>query len=163
MLTEPLLNRATSAKSTFASSTFKQPAPDAFNAVEHIRPSAVGALDPIFPASERKTDAVPATADLFIPLWDTPSSEEKEEEAKRDSSDPDFEAVKALLETSRLINPAIGDWSRIRLKRGMLVTWGDRERLADDIEVWIDHVRQSQSYLGRQAAAPYDQPTARAA
>ncbi|TKY88612.1 hypothetical protein EX895_002601 [Sporisorium graminicola] len=27
----------------------------------------------------------------------------------------------------------------------MLVVWGDRERLADDIETWIDSVRQSQS------------------
>ncbi|KAJ1595400.1 hypothetical protein NDA14_004171 [Ustilago hordei] len=167
MLTEPLLNRATSVKSTFSSSaTSKQPAPDAFNAVEHIRPSAVGALDPIFPAAERKTDAVPGTADLFVPIWNTPSfaSEQKEEEAKRDSSDPDLEAAKALLETSKLVNPAIGDWSRIRLKRGMLATWGDKERLADDIKVWVDHVRQSQSQRGRQhataaATAPYDQPS----
>ncbi|SPO23922.1 uncharacterized protein UTRI_03544_B [Ustilago trichophora] len=146
ILTEPLLNRTSSSSPKTPFSSASKPSSDAFNQVEHIRPSAAGALDPIFPASERKTDAVASTADLYIPIWDSASSkDQQEEESKRDTSDPDFEAAKALLETSKLVNPAIGDWSRIKLKRGMLVLWGDRERLAEDIEVWIDGVRQSQS------------------
>ncbi len=163
MLTEPLLNRASTARSPFASS--KKPASDAFNEVEHIRPSAVGALDPIFPTSERKTDAVPTTSDLYIPLWGVQADGQEEqkqddEKDKRQNSDPNFEAAKELLETSKLINPAIGDWSRIKLKRGMLVLWGDRERLADDIETWVNHVRQSQSSRsGGASPGTDDQPS----
>ncbi|KAI3491123.1 hypothetical protein L1887_44521 [Cichorium endivia] len=136
MLTEPLLHRTSTTRSSASSS-------DAFNQVEHIRPSAIGALDPIFPASERKTDPVPSTADLFVPLWNE-QDEDKGQGKEHRQHDPEFEAARTLLESSKLVNPAIGDWSRIRLKRGMLVLWGDRERLADDIEAWIDTVRQAQ-------------------
>ncbi|CDS00954.1 hypothetical protein [Sporisorium scitamineum] len=144
MLTEPLLTRATPIKKP-ASSPRANTNSDTFNQIEHIRPSAVGALDPIFPAAERKTDAVPSTADLYIPIWDNQLQDVQQEKSSRRSGDPDFEDAKALLESSKLVNPAIGDWSRITLQRGMLVVWGDRERLADDIEAWIDLVRQSQS------------------
>ncbi|SJX65120.1 uncharacterized protein SRS1_15941 [Sporisorium reilianum f. sp. reilianum] len=159
MLTEPLLNRATTAKKPTSSPRAGSNS-DAFNQIEHIRPSAVGALDPIFPAAERKTDAVASTADLYIPIWDDRVQDGHQEKEKREATDPDFEEAKALLETSKLVNPAIGDWSRIALQRGMLVVWGDRERLADDIEAWIDHVRQSQSARsGRRAAdSPDDKP-----
>uniref|UniRef100_V5GTC7 Alpha/beta hydrolase fold-3 domain-containing protein n=1 Tax=Kalmanozyma brasiliensis (strain GHG001) TaxID=1365824 RepID=V5GTC7_KALBG len=160
MLTEPLLNRGgATSKTPFSSKT--RPPSDALNRIEQVRPSVVGALDPIFPSTERKTDAVPSTADLYIPIWQDSNDGVAQEKAKRDASDPDFEAAKTLLETSHLINPATGDWSRIKLKRGMLVTWGDRERLADDIEVWIDHVRQSQSTRsarGGAESASDDQP-----
>lgn len=169
ILTEPLLNRASSAKAPPSSPS--RPGQGTLNQIDYIRAPASGALDPIFPATERKTDAVPTTADLYIPIWDFPTTtlqkkegdeeaERKEEERHRRAKNPDFEAAKDLLEKSKLINPAIGDWSRIRLKHGMLVVWGDRERLAADIKVWIDHVRRSQTaQSGRTAGDSDDQPS----
>ncbi|KAJ9474436.1 putative esterase/lipase [Pseudozyma hubeiensis] len=156
ILTEPLLNRANTAAATF--SPRARSATDAFNQVHHVRSTAAGALDPIFPAEERQTDAVASTADLYIPIWNDQLDDVQREKAKRGSGDPDFEQAKALLETSKLINPAIGDWSRIKLKHGMLVLWGDRERLADDIEVWIERVRQSQSTRSQLHVPEDDKP-----
>lgn len=156
ILTEPLLNRASTATATFSYKV--RSSSDAFNQVENIRPSAAGALDPIFSPAERKTDTVPSTTDLYLPIWNDELQDVQKEKVKRHSDDPDFEDAKLLLETSKLVNPAIGDWSRIKLRHGMLVLWGDRERLADDIEVWVDLVRRSQSAERRRQAGQDDEP-----
>ncbi|PWN35955.1 alpha/beta-hydrolase, partial [Meira miltonrushii] len=54
--------------------------------------------------------------------------------------------ARQLLDTHPLLSPAIGDWSRIKLKHGCLITWGERERMAEDIESWVDSlVNQAQA------------------
>ncbi|KAE8229655.1 hypothetical protein CF326_g5371 [Tilletia indica] len=116
---------------------------------------ATHGLAPLFPAQERRTETVPDTSDLFVPFTDVPAALKTEETTPSLSGQPTASASASarggrvrtpeeaarLLDTSPLISPAIADWSSIRLERGMLVTWGERERLASDIQAWVRRIR----------------------
>ena len=138
-LTEPLLELGgrNNPLKTSTSSSRKKTTSDAFEDEARIQPlaSATGALEPLFPRNERITHAVASTAELYVPTWDLPDE-------GQDMPKPKKEAIDRL-ENHVLISPAIGDWGRISLQKGMLVTWGERERLADDIEAWVERVRAS--------------------
>ncbi|EPQ27559.1 uncharacterized protein PFL1_04697 [Pseudozyma flocculosa PF-1] len=148
-LTEPLLDLGTQ--------RFRAPGRPRADPFQNDRQSQRSGLEPLFPSRERETDAVASTADLFVPTWGFSDSDNEDNEAERDPrrSSPTFAEAVDRLENHILISPALGDWSRIRLERGMLVTWGERERLADDIEAWASKVRQQQ---GR-ASPAFGEPT----
>ncbi|KAN0064099.1 hypothetical protein ACQY0O_003263 [Thecaphora frezii] len=139
-LTEPLLDLSTK--------RFRAPGKPRGDPFEDEGSLQQGGLDPLFNRSERLTDAVASSTDLFVPTWACCS----EPEAKGDDDgrwwDPEFREAVNRLENHVLISPTLGDWSRIRLKRGMLVTWGERERLAKDIEAWAQRVRSEQAEGG---------------
>ncbi|PWY98991.1 hypothetical protein BCV70DRAFT_201209 [Testicularia cyperi] len=164
MLTDPFMDRGASDPGSQSGGMTGDP----LNELQRLKPSNVGLMDPIFSKAERQTDAVRTTSDLFVPVWSEEDCDDDiDDEAQKDSigksqkSDKaqqggthdvenrrrkaEFRAAVERLESDKLINPAIGDWSRIRLRHGMLVLWGDRERLADDIEVWVEGVRATQS------------------
>lgn len=95
----------------------------------HKVPSFTAGLQPIFPRSERKTQKVASTGDLYEPFDDRTGDD----------------GAQRLLNESALLSPAAGDWSQIQLQGGALVTWGARERLASDIEQWVEDVQSGKS------------------
>jgi acetyl esterase/lipase len=106
--------------------------------------SSFGGLEPLFPHSERQTDLVSSTSDLYVPIDGSASGDEDVAEAKQ------------LLETHPLLSPSTGNWGAVRLERGMLVTWGERERLAVDIERFVERVHKLASSNNRHAAPRHD-------
>ncbi|UZJ55049.1 hypothetical protein CBS101457_004369 [Exobasidium rhododendri] len=99
-------------------------------------------FEPLFTASDRKTTLVANLSDLYEPIGKqkSRSSSSTAEKMGLDTKAEDHARQKAerLLDTHPLISPAIGDWSRIKYKTNCLVTWGERERMAEDIEAWVD-------------------------
>jgi len=98
---------------------------------------------PLFTASDRKTRVVASKDELYEPIGKAESrSPSTAEKIGMDKGKENQDRLKAelLLDTHPLISPAIGDWSKIKLKNGCLVTWGERERMAEDIEAWVDSV-----------------------
>lgn len=92
---------------------------------------------PLFTSSDRKTDTVPSKKQLYEPIVQKEGKEtslRKDDNARREAQE--------LLDTHPLISPATGDWRRIKLKGGCLVTWGERERMAEDIESWVQAVHR---------------------
>jgi acetyl esterase/lipase len=87
-----------------------------------VQPSLTSGLAPIFSLKDRETDAVRSTKDLYFPIYSAPSS------------------ASADLDSNPLLSPILGDWSKIQLERGCLVTWGERERMSADIEAWVELV-----------------------
>lgn len=87
-----------------------------------VQPSLTSGLAPIFTLKDRETDAVRSTKDLYFPIYSAPSS------------------ASADLDANPLLSPILGDWSKIQLERGCLVTWGERERMSADIEAWVELV-----------------------
>jgi acetyl esterase/lipase len=100
-------------------------------------------MEPLFTAPDRKTDLVASKSQLFESIQNEQSAAERVGRAKGGA---DHERLQAelILDTHPLLSPAIGDWSNIHLKGGFLVTWGERERMADDIEAWIDSVYRNE-------------------
>ncbi|PWN18759.1 alpha/beta-hydrolase [Microstroma glucosiphilum] len=92
-----------------------------------VQPSFTSGLAPIFSSRERETDAVRSTKDLYFPILSSPSS------------------ASADLDSNPLLSPILGDWSKIQLERGCLVTWGERERMSADIEAWVELVHSGKS------------------
>lgn len=112
--------------------------------------TADGGLDPLFPPHERRTTTVRSRSELY----ETFAPSESDDSRGRSGASGSSVAIRAEnknaepmgraqqdLETNMLLNPATGDWSRIRLAGGALVMWGERELLADDIEEWVTRVR----------------------
>ncbi|KAK0547864.1 hypothetical protein OC845_003887 [Tilletia horrida] len=114
-------------------------------ASNHQPTTAKHGLAPLFPSQERKTDVVASTHNLFVPFQETYA--EHDQHSGKSSSSTRKQAAH-LLETSPLVSPAIADWSSIRLQRGILVTWGERERLSADIELWVERLREAYSKVG---------------
>ncbi|KDN51303.1 alpha/beta-hydrolase [Tilletiaria anomala UBC 951] len=97
-------------------------------------------LDPLFTAKERETRTVPSKQQLYMPfeeaMGEDPGCTRLGEQVST--------VAKAATELDHnpLISPAIGDWSRIRLSKGALVVWGEREVMAQDIALWVQKVRR---------------------
>ncbi|PWN53356.1 hypothetical protein IE53DRAFT_399215 [Violaceomyces palustris] len=162
VLTEPLLD------------TKRSPAREGEQQIISKEPPQPSGMEPIFPPHERRTETVASTSELFVRTW---ALEDKEDAGKRARpakgerkgqstfAKAKQEAIQRL-ESHHLISPATGDWSRIRLEGGMLVTWGERERLADDIDLWVDRVKQQASNhesrhgLRKEASRPSQDGTA---
>jgi acetyl esterase/lipase len=106
------------------------------------RDSAVGSgskTEPLFTASDRKTDLVAGKSGLYDPIQHKQTAAERVGKSK-DKGEQERLQAERLLDSHPLLSPAIGDWTNIKLKGGILVTWGERERMADDIEAWVDSV-----------------------
>ena len=97
-------------------------------------------LDPLFSAKDRETRSVASKSQLFVPFEETmganPGCTRLGDEA--------LTMAKAATELDHnpLISPAIGDWSKIRLSKGALVVWGERELMSEDIGIWVQKVRR---------------------
>ncbi|CAO1614006.1 unnamed protein product [Parajaminaea phylloscopi] len=103
------------------------------------------ALRPLFSPQERRTDKVATSQQLFEPFEGQGVSDITEAEHN--------------LDCNPLMSPALGDWTKVRLKHGALVTWGQRERLSSDIRDWADAVHSGRSPAERlQPAADDDLP-----
>lgn len=103
------------------------------NAVSSAASYPLG-LRPLFSSRDRKTETVSTYHELYVPFQDeyVPG-----DERRRKAAD--------LLDHSALLSPVTGDWSKIQLERGGLVTWGQRERLSADIQAWVDVVHSGLS------------------
>ncbi len=112
-------------------------------------------LDPLFNSRERQTSTVPNKSQLFMPFEETisasPGCTRLGETAQTMAKAADE------LDHNPLISPAIGDWSKIRLSKGALVVWGERELMSEDIELWVRKVRRESS---TDASASASQSTA---
>ena len=99
-------------------------------------------FEPLFSASDRKTEVVRSKDDLYLPIGQLGQTRSTTDKIGMNRPKEDEARWKAerLLDSHPLLSPAIGDWSRIKLKHGCLVTWGERERMAEDIEAWVDSV-----------------------
>lgn len=114
--------------------------------------SSEALLAPIFPANERKTDIVSSRHLLYVPFKASDPRGGRFEDGATGASSSDTEtesdaskAAKAsrILDTHPLISPILGDWSsdKIKLEGGMLVSWGERERMATDIQGWVERAK----------------------
>ena len=127
------------------------------------RDSAVGSgskTEPLFTASDRKTEMVASKDGLYESIRHKQSTAERAEQAKGTAEQERLQA-ELLLDSHPLLSPTIGDWTNIKLKGGILVTWGERERMADDIEAWVDSVYRNE-VSGKDAPPAQDgesQPT----
>lgn len=108
-------------------------------------------LGPLFPYNERKTDIVESRHQLYVSFKASDSGRYQDFGGNSSSSDTETEsdasrAAKAsrILDRHPLISPILGDWSceKIRLKGGLLVSWGERERMADDIQSWVERAKE---------------------
>lgn len=99
-------------------------------------------IEPLFSAEDRQTVLVNNKNSLHEPIHG-PMSASPAQKVGIDSEATDAQIRgRQLLEKHPLLNPAIGDWSRIKLKHGCLVTWGEREKMAADIEAWVDSITE---------------------
>lgn len=104
--------------------------------------SFVSGLRPLFNADERRTRGVRSTRELYAPFQseagnDPGTSGETNADTAHDAR---LDAEQAL-EHDPLLSPILGDWSKVHLEHGIMVTWGERERLAADIQAWVNLVR----------------------
>lgn len=54
-----------------------------------------------------------------------------------------------LLARHPLVNPGLGDWSKVHLAHGLFVTWGRNEVLSGDIEAWAARLQLTWASQGR--------------
>lgn len=99
-------------------------------------PTLAASLMPLFSHQERQTDKVKDTSELYAAFA---------------SGDEPTRAQRSL-SCNPLLSPILGDWTKVQLQRGALVTWGERERLSADIESWVEMVQS-----GRQSLAKPDE------
>ncbi|CAO1633433.1 unnamed protein product [Sympodiomycopsis kandeliae] len=112
-------------------------------------PSFASGLMPLFTPSERDTDKVYSTSDLHAPFEaDDDSDASSDDHGQTDKAAQD-------LSTNPLLSPILGDWTKVQLQRGALVSWGERERLSADIESWVEIV-QSGRYQDPKAPTTQD-------
>lgn len=102
-------------------------------------PTLAASLMPVFAYLERQTDKVRSTAELFAPF---------SKDARGGGT------AERLLATEPLLSPILGDWSKIQLERGALVTWGERELLSADIESWVELVQTGRSSKSADTQSP---------
>lgn len=117
--------------------------------------SITAGFEPLFTPGDRQTDVVNDKGHLYEAI-DGPLSSSGADKIGIDQRATRTRLhARQLLDTHPLLSPAIGDWSRIKLKHGCLITWGERERMADDIESWVDSlVNQAQANSGPSPDTP---------
>ncbi|MCO5599857.1 hypothetical protein L7F22_053964 [Adiantum nelumboides] len=109
--------------------------------------SITAGFEPLFTPGDRQTDVVNDKSHLYEAIDGPLSSSGADKIGIDQNATRSRLHARQLLDTHPLLSPAIGDWSKIKLKHGCLVTWGERERMAEDIECWVDSlVNQTQQF-----------------
>lgn len=93
------------------------------------------ALHPLFTPQERQTSKVTPSEKLYASFEGVSAASENSRTKQAQQN----------LDSNPLMSPASGNWSKIQLEFGGLVTWGEREQLADDIQRWVTDVHSGYS------------------
>lgn len=118
------------------------PETDLNQAINFPPGESASTFEPLFTASDRKADVVANKRNLYVPIGHLHETQAEKIGMEKDQKRQEQAKAEKLLDSHALISPAIGDWRNIKLKGGILVTWGERERMSDDIEAWVDGIYQ---------------------